>query len=144
MKYYIKALLKNMKSRHDGFQYKMGVNKHAAPDKSDELCSRGFHLAYTIGASVDYVPHAKKFYLCTARKVYARDDDKLRCGEVNILWQIPTRLINIYWVNRNALADRCRADPKTQADRYWAGRRKLEQTTMKTIIKEWEVLACGS
>jgi len=89
MKYYIKATMDNMTAAYDGYQYKMGVNKHPDPDTSNRLCSRGFHLACTPKDALVYTPGATELYLCTARKVYARSDNKLRCGEVNILWRIP-------------------------------------------------------
>ncbi len=89
--YYIKATKDGMKASYDGYQHKMGVTKHPDPDKSNTLCSNGFHLAKSVKDAVHYLCDATEFYLCQpVGKVYAEDDTKIRAGGINILWRIPT------------------------------------------------------
>jgi hypothetical protein len=84
-KYYIKATLDGMEAHYDGFKHKMGVTKHLKPDKSNRLCSDGFHMARSVEDALVYVPNATEFYLCQpVGKVYAEDDTKIRAGGINI------------------------------------------------------------
>jgi len=141
MKYYIKATRDNMTANYDGYQYKMGVNKHPYPDTSDELCSRGFHLACTPRGALQYVYKATEFYLCTARKVYARGYDKIRCREVNILWRIPMpeefSKARAAYYKAWAVYYKAMAAP----DKAWAGKAgDAYDTARAAYIKAWDAL----
>ncbi len=101
--YYIKATLDGMKAGYNGFQHKMGVTKHPKPDKSNELCSDGFHMAKSIGDALTYVRCATEFYLCQpVGEVYTEDDTKIRADGINILWKIPVEKFPTYDKSRAA------------------------------------------
>ena len=107
--FFIKATLTDRLASYGSafnpFYYKMGENVHPDSDLSSKVCSRGFHLARTIGDAIDYVSYATEFYLAIVGKILGSDDAKVRSDRCNLLMRIPQGVMDSYNAECKQMAD---------------------------------------
>ena len=151
MKYYFKATLDGGQSGYDPtYIHHEGINKHPNPDKSNQVCSTGVHLAVSLEEARRYVEAATEFYLAKPiGKIYGRDDTKIRVGDY-YLWRIPADLIKVYeeardkawevYVEAEAQARKVREEATAQAQKvYEEARAQAWKVYVEAEASAWEV-----
>lgn len=94
--FYIKGTLKggdSVAKYEPKIHYKLGMNIHPSPDKTDTLCSAGIHLAKSLKSAKRLCPEATEFYLAKSGVIYAEDSEKIRTGSAEIVMKLDTDMI---------------------------------------------------
>ena len=146
-KYYFKATRANGVSGYDDqFHYKLGLNVHPAPDKSnDASCGIGIHLAKTLTAAQHYVPRATEYYLAKAGVILGEDTKKIRCDSCFLIRQISqvavTRLLaheaKVEQERIRVEREKEKERKRIQRERAERERRIREILNTQLVDKEW-------